>query len=256
MSLSPLPRAIAGADGCRAGWIAAVRFSDGSFAARPFARFADLLAFAGEDAVVAVDMPVGLPDRIGAAGRGPEAALRRVLGPFGSSVFSIPSREAVHAACGPFADSNARSRGFSLACKAARRTSDPPRAFSIQAFGLFPKIRELDALLRADGGLARRVVESHPEAAFRRLNGERPLKERKKWEGPGKAGVGERRALLLANGLPPELLDQRFPGVAEDDLLDAAVLLFSAARFAEGKAQPFPDPPGRDAFGLPIAIWV
>ena len=40
-----------------------------------------------------------------------------------------------------------------------------------------------------------------------------------------------------------------------DDLLDALALMLIADRILDGKARPFPDPPGRDDFGLPIAIW-
>jgi predicted RNase H-like nuclease len=40
-----------------------------------------------------------------------------------------------------------------------------------------------------------------------------------------------------------------------DDLVDACAAAWTAARIAQGKAISFPDPPERDAFGLPIAIW-
>ncbi len=254
MSLPETRRAIAGVDGFRQGWIAAIRFPDGAFAAQPFARFADLLAALDGDATIAVDMPIGLLDRNGPDGRGPEKPLKKHLGKMAPAVFPIPSRPAIYAAPGPFSGLPAILEGFKEACDVARQTSEPPKAFSLQAFGLFPKIRELDALLRADQTLAARVIESHPEAAFQRLNCERPLSFKKK--AAGAAGIRERRNLLLAHSLPPALLDQSFPGVGMDDLLDAAALLFSAARFARGEAKPFPDPPGRDAFGLPVAIWV
>ena len=40
-------------------------------------------------------MPIGLPDRVGPGGRGPERAVRPLLGERQSSVFSVPSRAAV-----------------------------------------------------------------------------------------------------------------------------------------------------------------
>lgn len=250
-------RTIAGVDGCRSGWIAAILQPGAKPVAKTFRRFAGLLAALDPDAVVAVDMPIGLPDFNGPGGRGPEALLRPLLGARRSSVFSIPSRAAVHAGPGPFADADARRAAHARACRIARDTSDPPRAVSIQAFGLFPKICELDALLRADAALRGRLIESHPEAAFRRLNGERPMRFPKKHKGRSNPdGMQERQTLLAANGLPADLLGRRFPGMAEDDLLDAAVLLFTASRFAGGQAVCLPDPPCRDAFGLPIAIWV
>jgi predicted RNase H-like nuclease len=38
-----------------------------------------------------------------------------------------------------------------------------------------PKIKEVDAVLRADRTIIERVYEVHPELAFWRLNGERAL---------------------------------------------------------------------------------
>jgi Protein of unknown function (DUF429) len=40
-----------------------------------------------------------------------------------------------------------------------------------------------------------------------------------------------------------------------DDLLDALACAAVARRIHAGTARPFPDPPERDAFGLPMAIW-
>ncbi|TIP62247.1 MAG: DUF429 domain-containing protein, partial [Mesorhizobium sp.] len=58
------------------------------------------------------------------------------------------------------------------ASEVAKATSDPPRGVSIQAFGIFAKIREIDAVLIARPELRRRIFESHPEVAFCRLNGD------------------------------------------------------------------------------------
>lgn len=257
MNFSLIDRPLAGVDGCKGGWIAAVaRPGEGPFA-KVFSRFADLLGFLGPDALLAVDMPIGLPDRIGEEGRGPEALVRRLIGPRRSSVFPIPSRSAVYAESGPFENQAERLAAHTRASSVSAETSVRARKISIQAFGLFPKIREIDALLRADRNLAGRVIESHPEAAFCRLNGMNPLREAKKRGGRvNPAGMCERRRLLAAAELPPALLAARCPGAGKDDLLDAAVLLLTALRHARGEATSFPDPPGRDGFGLPVAIWI
>ncbi|RVB69770.1 DUF429 domain-containing protein, partial [Mesorhizobium sp. M7A.F.Ca.CA.002.04.1.1] len=44
-------------------------------------------------------------------------------------------------------------------------------------------------------------------------------------------------------------------GAAADDFLDAAAMTLIAGRIVGGEARPFPDPPGRDSFGIPVAIW-
>ena len=44
-------------------------------------------------------------------------------------------------------------------------------------------------------------------------------------------------------------------GAGADDLLDALACAAIARRIHTGVAQPFPAPPERDTFGLPMAIW-
>ena len=246
----------AGVDGCKAGWIAVLE-EDRSLRARVFQRFADIVDSLPPNAVIAVDMPIGLPDRVGHGGRGPEGLIRPLLGQRQSSVFSIPSRSAVYAEPGPFADAKEFRDAHSRASAIARLTSDPARAISIQAFGLFPKIREIDVLMIERQELRERVIESHPELAFWRLNGERAMALPKKIKGTvNPNGMEERKTLLAAHGLPRDLLDLPPPkGAGADDLLDAAAMYLIAARHARGATRPFPNPPLRDPLGIPIAIW-
>jgi predicted RNase H-like nuclease len=251
------PVAIAGVDGCKAGWVAVTLLPGGEPRCAVFPSFAMLVDQLPGDAVIAVDMPIGLPERTGHGGRGPEALVRRHLGARQSSVFSIPSRSAVHAEPGPFDGPEAWYAAHRRASAVARATSDPPRGISIQAFGIFAKIREIDRLLRDQPALRARIIESHPEAAFWRLNGGQAMATPKKVKGAvNPAGMAERRALLARLGLGAEFLEARPPGGAgADDVLDAAAVLFVAARHARGEAVPFPDPPGADECGIPLAIW-
>lgn len=248
---------IAGVDGCRAGWIAVVGRTQAEARVEIHASFGQLVDALPPDADIAVDMPIGLPERIGKDGRCPESLIRPLLGPRQSSVFSIPSRAAIHAERGPFANAHELRDAHSRASVVARQTSDPPKSISIQAFCLFPKIREIDALLIERPELRPRVIESHPELAFWRLNGERAMALPKKIKGRvNTAGMEERKALLARHGMPRSLLDGSPPnGAGADDLLDAAAMFLIAQRHAQGLARPFPDPPHADAHGIPIAIW-
>lgn len=248
---------VAGVDGCKAGWVAVIRRPGAALEAAVFGRLADLVDALEPRAVIAVDMPIGLPERVAHGGRGPERLVREKLGARQSSVFSIPSRAAVFAEDAAFTTVDAWYAAHRRASAVARATSEPPRAISIQAFGIFPKIRELDALLRARSGLGERVIESHPEAAFWRLNGERAMQTPKKVRGKvNPQGMEERKALLAACGIDRAFLDAAPPrGAGADDYLDAAAMMLVAGRHAAGKALPFPDPPGRDGHGLPVAIW-
>ena len=239
---------VAGVDGCRAGWIAALMRTDDPSAHRIVtAPTLEAIADAPEQpAVIAVDMPIGLPERTEGSGRLPERLIRPLLGERQSSVFAIPSRRAVEAL------------DYGEACAIAAATSDPSRKVSRQGFAIFPKIREIDALLRARPGLMPRVYEVHPELAFWALNGGRALDRPKKVKGvPYGPGMALRRDLLKESGLLPDaLIDSPAPrGAAQDDLLDALAGLTVALDLARGGGQSFPDPPGRDAHGLPVAIW-
>ena len=254
MSLAS-PVAIAGVDGCKGGWVCVWRQPGAAPAANVHAAFADIVASLPADAIIAVDMPIGLPACTHHGGRGPEAIVRRLLGQRQSSVFSIPSRAAVYAATRPFATVEAWYEDHRLASRVARETSEPPRGVSIQAFALFPKIREIDGLLRQSAVLRERVFESHPEVAFWRLNGECAMALPKKVRNqPNPPGIAERRDLLVGRGLDRVLLETPLPGAGADDLLDAAAMLLIAARLARREAAPFPDPPLIDEAGLRIAI--
>ena len=242
---------VAGVDGCPAGWIACL-LDEGDPARaeiRLFQRIADLTAGNDRPLTTAIDMPIGLPDRIGSGGRGPERLVRPLLGERQSSVFSIPSRAAI------FAGEGLDDReGYGAACRTALATSDPPRKVSKQGFHLFPKIRELDRALTPEG--APHVFESHPEVAFMALNGGRAMSLPKKVKNrPNPPGLDERRDLLVSLGFSRAVVAGPPPrGAGPDDLLDACVLALVAARIARGEARVWPETPERDGRGLEIAM--
>lgn len=240
------PRWVVGLDGCRAGWVAAfVSPGHDGVRLRVIEHFTDIFAAPEEPCIVAVDIPIGLPADTGPCGRGPERAVRRLLGDRQSSVFAVPSRAAIYA------------RDYREACRVALQTSDPPKKVSKQLFMIAPKIREVDETLRHAPSLASRVFEVHPEVAFWRLNGNRALSEPKKVKGrPFAPGLALRRRLLVQHGFAEAATEEAAPsGAAIDDLLDALACAAIARRVLARVAVPFPDPPLRDEFGLPIAIW-
>jgi predicted RNase H-like nuclease len=246
-------RLCVGVDGCKGGWVAVAGAAP---QLRVYRTFEDILAD-WPDAQIAVDMPIGLPERISGGGRSPEKLVRPMLGPRQSSVFAMPARTVVEMGgrmTGRTGDDYPLHREASAL---ARTLSDPPKGVSIQGFYLFPKILEIDALLRANGTFRDRVKESHPEVAFTVLNGGDAMRLPKKIKGRVNAsGMEERRSLLARHGLTaPFLTDPPPPGVGADDVLDAAVCWLVAGRVARGEAVSFPDPPERDAHGLEIAIW-
>jgi predicted RNase H-like nuclease len=248
--VTPIPEDICfiGVDGCKSGWLAVMQsasiFEEGRV--EIFRTFADLIEGAPNSAIIAVDMPIGLPDTSIGGGREPELAVRSILGPRRSSVFSVPSRSAVYAF----------SEGYAKVCSVARATSMPPWAPSKQAFWIFPRIQDVDRVLRADKGASARVFEVHPELAFRVMNGA-PLLEPKKRKGRcHEPGMQLRRDLLKRQGFASTFLDRPPPrGAARDDFYDACACTWSARRLLASKAMVFPSEPSFDAHGLVMAIW-
>ena len=237
---------VAGVDGCPAGWIVVTHPLDRPDQARSavYSTFAPLLEDAAELAAIAVDIPVGLPEIGEYGGRGADRAARSLLGERRSSVFSVPARAAVSCT------------DYGVACETALAHSNPPRKVSKQAFNLFPKIRELDALMTPD--LQDWVVECHPEVVFWAINGRNPLREPKKVKSQSHGpGLDLRRGLLMAQGFDPAFLeDPEVPAhvASPDDLLDACAAAWTAGRVAKGLAERLPEKPPRDARGLRMEI--
>ena len=231
---------VAGVDGCKGGWVAVFRHAK---TGRGFACFAQTIAEIVDaperPAWIAIDMPMGFADDALPGGRDCEKAARAILGPAGraSCVFSAPCRAALAAKDYPAANArNRKAAGIGL---------------SKQAWHLFPKMREVDALLRARPDAP--IFESHPELCFGRLAGE-PLRAAKKTA----EGRAQRLALLAKEGfgeLPAWL--ELFPRklVAPDDVIDAAVVCLTALRRAKGTAERLPVQAPKDRYGIEMAIW-
>jgi predicted RNase H-like nuclease len=240
-------QAVAGVDGCPGGWvIVTCRVNDISGAECRLCRtFDDVVAATADCELVCVDMPIGLPARSGIGGRAADVAARSRLGARQSSVFAVPSRAAVMAS------------DYGEACRIAALTSDPPRKVAKQTFHLFPKIREIDAVMTPS--LQNQVVECHPELAFWALNGGQPLTTPKKIKSrPNPEGLGARVQLLQGAGFDPAMLRRRYflvGQVGPDDLIDAAACCATALRIAAGSALRVPDRPDRDERGLRMEIW-
>ena len=185
----------------------------------------------GPLAVIAIDIPIGLPDT---GRRQADLLVRKAVGPRWASVFMTPVRPALEA------------RAYASATALSLRLAS--EAISRQAFALQAKILQVDRWVRQT---RHRVVEVHPEASFAQLAGA-PLQSRKStW-----AGVARRRQLLARAGIVlPEDLGPAGQKAAVDDVLDAAVAAWTALRVLQDQARPYPDPPELFSDGLASAIW-
>lgn len=230
---------VAGADGCRAGWVVVLAVG-AETTVRVVSRFADVLHTGAGATVLGVDMPIGLLDQAVPGGRDCDRRARRLLGRRACCVFTPPVRSAL------------RAGTYARALVLNRASSAAGLGISIECFGLFAKLREVDAALRRRPALARRVREVHPELAFREM-ARAPAGLPPKRSSVGRA---ERLALLerwfpdvrAAAARPPR-------GAAADDVIDAHAVCWSAARIADRRAVCLPARPRHDARGLPMAIW-
>ncbi len=212
----------------RHGWIGIVVDEFGYVGAET-GSLRDLVRWAAPVAAIGVDIPIGhVPDGV----RQADVEARAFVGPRRSSVFAAPPAEAI--AVGLYADAN----------EALRRLGVP--LMSRQAWALVPKIVEAAEVAAED----RRVHEVHPEVSFCELAGEHLQWSKKSWN-----GLQRRRRLLAAAGIElPDVLPA-LTSVVADDVVDAAVVAWSARRIATGAARTLPDPP-EQGDGRRVAIWV
>jgi len=221
---------IGGADGCRTGWVVCRRDGGGTLDIR----VVKTLAEACEGlSILAIDMPIGFVD-LPRPGRQCEGEARRLLPGKASSVFPTPCRPAL--ACTTHADANAVSKALGV-------------GLNQQTFHLFPKMREVDELLRAKPKLKRIVYEAHPELAFARMNGGKPVLSKKRQPD----GYAERHRLLARHGFPCHV--DRLAGAARDDILDAIAVCRTALLIAQREATRLGPAKLRDSHGLPMNIW-
>jgi predicted RNase H-like nuclease len=220
--------ALAGVDGCRGSWLAAVsEVGDVSWRLVPTFR-----ALYDDDTltVIAIDVPIGLPE---SGRRTCDVEARRLLGRRGASVFAAPVRPVL--GCSTYAEARAVLAALGDA------------SMSAQAFGILRGVRDVDACV--DGDDDERIVETHPELAFAMLRGEPALPPKKST--PGQAA--RLRALTDWRPAVLEALERVPPSVPLDDALDALACLWAAERWATGERQTLGGGE-RDLHNLPMRI--
>jgi predicted RNase H-like nuclease len=222
---------VVGVDACKTGWIAVVLGDGGDPKAHHLPTIDAVGLWAADAAAITIDIPIGLPTR---APRNADVLARAFVGTRRNSVFVTPVRAAIEA------------QTHTLGTQAA--LAHTGAGISQQAYALGPKILEVE---RWAPSSPCPVCEVHPEVSFTVLLGAPALASKKSW-----AGMVERRHGLEAEGISMDHIHGVGATRASvDDMLDAAVAAWSAARIARGAARSFPDPPDLDASGNTIAIW-
>lgn len=228
---------ICGVDGCRGGWVAVSKdLNSGRVSWRMHESIEALASQVPEYELIAIDIPIGLPDT------GPrlcDLEARKLLGARGSSVFPAPVRAVLNAT----SPDEASAIRYRLEGKKMSR----------QAFGILPKIKQVDDALRMDIGLRSQLREVHPEVCFYFLADGKPMQHSKKTA----EGRAERLALLtptFGESVSQALMERRALQSGVDDVLDAFAALWTAERITNGTCASVPSEPVRDAFGLRMEI--
>ncbi|OYR57950.1 DUF429 domain-containing protein [Halorubrum halodurans] len=241
-----------GVDWASRGWLT-VAIDDGEWTARMSPSIHSVWFDHHDAESILVDVPIGLPE---SERRGCDRGAKEFLGSDRArSVFWTPCRDAVEADT------------YDDARRANRDARDD--SLSSQVWGLIPRIREVDRLLRDVTEARKTMLESHPEVCFEAF-AEEGLPSKHEDD-----GLSRRRELLegtdasadgVYDGFVERYIDgqppwaRRIGNANRDDLLDAMVLAL-AAKVADGDfervldhAEDGVESIPRDEAGLPMQI--
>ena len=208
--------AVLGVDGCPGGWIGAlVRDSAVTWMVLPDAK----AILSVDAAVIAIDIPIGLPEAGDGYRRGADLEAREFLRPWSAAnaVFFTPVRPVV--AARTYLEANSLSRELT------------GKGLSKQTWNICDRIALVDDAL-GDSPDAR-VVEAHPEVSFRLLDETIHTSKRTA------RGCGQRISALSSCFNMTEPLADVPVGPGLDDCLDACAAAWSAQRWLAGSARVF-----------------
>jgi predicted RNase H-like nuclease len=171
----------------------------------------EILELPQRPAIIAIDVPIGLPEVTLPGGRTCDRLARGLLGPRHGSVFSPMGRVCLQADNREAASQISIDRGGI--------------GIGVQCWGLKKKLLEIDRLMTP--AKQRIVHEVHPEVSFSELNEWRPLIQSKKTPD----GQRQRVDALKNSGFPESFLTPLSTlRSGRDDFLDACAALWTLKR--------------------------
>ncbi|MEN3005931.1 DUF429 domain-containing protein [Dehalobacterium formicoaceticum] len=151
-----------GIDGCKGKWVA-VYISENKFEVDKFKTINDICSRYSDSDIYIIDIPIGLVE-VKSQLR-PDLIVKKALGKKGSSIFEVPCRQAV------YAEDKKAARELNVAILG--------KSLSEQTLGIAKSIKQVDEFLQNKPQWKNRLLESHPEFCFSKLNNNQPILEHK-----------------------------------------------------------------------------
>ena len=227
---------VVGIDWMKPYWLAAEIRGD-EISIRKLSNIAEINEYYLTADAVLIDIPVGLPENEVENAARPDREARNYLPTDRKpTIFPVPCRQAINKA--------------SYANASAENERVLGKKLTSQSYAFSKMVRQVDRFLLEEKYWQNRLVESHPEVAFQRLNGGNGLHHSKHTE----AGIQERIAILQQYGVDPTPLFAEFNLKQYEDVLDALCLALSARFGCENGFHTIPQLPACDSRGLKMQM--
>ena len=256
-----------GVDGCKGGWIGVGLDDSGKACVKVREAFSDLVDCFGDACVILVDIPIGLPEDT--TPRACDIEARKKLGrkrlaavfpapprPFVDKVALTPDWDWTAAHGKPFQEAFAEANKW-------HREKFRNKGLAAQAFGIAPKIAEMDEFMRTRDAASPEIREVHPEICFWALNEQQPMSHKKSnSEGREERLATLRRCAQDINGIDVDAIFKKARDkwtktrVADDDILDALAAAITAKIVSQNgdRLGTLPENPQTDSKGLPMEM--
>ena len=227
---------VVGIDWMKPYWLAAEIRGD-EISLKKLSDIADINNYYLTADAVLIDIPVGLPENKVENVARPDCEARGLL-PRGrkSTIFPVPCRQAINIE--NYEDASAENERVL------------GKKLTSQSYAFSKMVRQVDDFLLEEKYWQNRLVESHPEVVFQRLNGGNGLYHSKHTD----AGIQERISILQRYGVDLMPLFAEFTPKQYEDVLDAVCLAVSAKLGCENGFQTIPANPTYDSRGLKMQM--
>jgi len=223
-----------GIDGCNGKWVA-VYITENHFEVGKFNTIEDICNRYPEADSFIIDVPIGLAES--ESDMRPDRLVRKELGKKGPSIFEVPCRQVI------YAEDKTAAREQNIAILG--------KSLSEQTLGICKAIKQVDEFLQNNVQWKNKLVESHPEFCFSKLNDNIPVLEGKK------SVEGQQKRLEIIRRYYPDadqVVDKFLYDVPSrkkiDDVIDAMCLAVIGKMIVEKGLKTIPENPMMDAKGI------